>query len=234
MGMRLNDLFANPRVINLAHRRDRRRQMNAELNRVGVRAEFFLAQRMREVGDWPSAGARGCFDSHFRILEKVLEAGEPNALMIEDDLEFAPEFGQVEGQVMEQIAAADWDICYLGHLVAEAPAGEHTLELTGEPVMTTYFYAVNGRILPRLVEFLRQVKSRPAGHPLGGPQHIDGALYMFRQQNPDVRTLLVQPRLGVQSASRSDVNAAWYDKLPVAGALINFVRRSRRRVPQAV
>ncbi len=232
-GMKLNDLFHHPQVINLAHRSDRRRQVNAQLKRAGVQAGFFLAQRMTEAGDWPSAGARGCFDSHFRILEQALSANEPNVLLIEDDLEFAPDFRAVEELVMAQIAEADWDICYLGHLFADESTPPHALERTDEPVMTTYFYAVNGRILPRLVEFLRQVRERPAGHPLGGPQHVDGALTMFRQQNPDVCTLLVKPRLGIQSASRSDVNAAWYDQLPLAGALINFARRCRRKLSLA-
>ncbi len=63
---------------------------------------------------------------------------------------------------------------------------------------------------------------------MGGPQHFDGALSMFREQNPDVRTLIARPRLGFQRRSRSDISSAWYDRLPLAGWLINLGRRVRR------
>jgi len=231
--MRLNDYFHVPRVINLPHRRDRRRQMRAQLKKARVHAEFFSAARMKEAGDWPSAGARGCFDSHYRVLKQALESDAPNVLVMEDDLEFQPDFPAVEQRVVREIAATDWDLLYLGHLLDNSNSGPNALELTDEPVMTTYFYAVNASILPRLVCFLEQVRSRPAGHPLGGPQHVDGALFMFRKQNPDVRTFLVKPRLGLQSASRSDVHAAWYDRLPLAGWAINVARRARRTLAPA-
>ena len=230
--MKLNDYFEQVQVINLPDRTDRRRQMQTQLNRAGLRANFFPAVRAVEAGDWPSAGTWGCFQSHFRVLEGALQGGARNVLVLEDDLDFVPQFPGIEPEIVGQIAGADWDLLYLGHLVETAMPAR--LELTAQPLMTADFYAVNGRVLPRLVNFLNLVQMRPAGDPLGGPQHFDGALCMFRAQNPDVRTLMVMPRLGHQRASRSDISSAWYDRLPVAGELINLARRLRRAVAPAV
>ena len=52
---------------------------------------------------------------------------------------------------------------------------------------------------------------------------------MFRAQNPDVRTLIASPNLGSQRSSRSDISAAWYDRMPIVGNVINLGRRLLRR-----
>jgi hypothetical protein len=226
--MRLNDVFEQVRIINLPDRRDRRVQMEAQLKRAGLRADFYPAVRVTDAGDWPSTGARGCFQSHFRILEKALQGGVRNVLVIEDDLDFSAAFKELEPAAAAAIGASDWDLLYLGHPEESARGANFVLELTDEPLMTAFFYAVNGRTLPRLVRFLNLVQVREAGDPLGGPQHFDGALCMFRAQNPDVRTLMARPRLGFQRRSRSDISAAWYDRMPIAGGLINVGRRVRR------
>ncbi len=195
LGMKFNDFFEQAQVINLPERRDRRRQMKSQLNRAGLDAAFFPAVRVLEAGNWPSAGAWGCFQSHFRVLEGALQAGVRNVLVMEDDLDFSTAFRQMEDEAMAQIAASDWDLLYLGHL-EEDQQGAFRLELSSKRQMTAYFYAVNGGALPRLVRFLEEVQAREEGDPMGGPQHFDGALSMFREQNPDVRTLIARPRLG--------------------------------------
>ena len=227
--MKLNELFEQVKIINLPERGDRRREMNLQLRRIGLRAEYFPAVRVSEAGSWPGIGARGCFQSHYRILQQAIHQGARNVLILEDDLDFSPMLAGLESELVERIQKADWDLLYLGHV--EQVAGDGPVELLpwSEPLMTAHFYAVSGRVLPRLVEFLELVQSRPAGHPLGGPQHFDGALSMFRAQNPDVRTLIASPNLGSQRSSRSDISAAWYDRMPIVGNVINLGRRLLRR-----
>ena len=226
--MSLNNVFDRIVVINLPDRLDRRREMQEQLRRASVRAEFFPATRVKEAGDWPGCGARGCFMSHYRLLKDSLEQETRHLLVLEDDLDFSPLLKELEQELEVKIATSNWDLLYLGHV--EPVSGEAEVELIPwhAPLMTAHFYAVNRRILPRLVEFMELVLSRPAGHPLGGPQHYDGALCMFRAQNPDVNTLIAVPNLGFQRSSRSDISSAWYDKLPVVGSLINTGRRLRR------
>jgi len=228
LDMKLNDYFERVYIVNLPERRDRRREMQAQLKRINLRASFFPAVRVSEAGDWPGLGARGCFQSHFQILQKALCSGARNVMILEDDLDFSPILQGIEKELTAMLAAGDWDLLYLGHV---EPLPEHSgvkLLPWTEPLMTAHFYAINGRILERLVQFLEFVQARPSGHPLGGPQHYDGALCMFRAQNPDIKTLIVTPNLGSQRSSRSDISSAWYDRLPLLGHLINAARRLRR------
>jgi hypothetical protein len=226
--MKLNHYFDQVQIVNLPERRDRRREMQAQLKKIGMQASFFPAVRVAEQGDWPSLGARGCFQSHFRILQQALRASARNVLILEDDLDFSPLLGEVEEELMSKIAGGDWDLLYLGHVEKLPDLGGVELLPWRAPLMTAHFYAINGRVLERLLKFLELVQVRQAGDPLGGPQHYDGALCMFRAQNPDVKTLIVAPNLGSQRSSRSNISSAWYDQMPVLGGLINTARRLRR------
>lgn len=114
--MKLNDYFEQVQVINLPDRTDRRSQMQTQLNCVNLQAKFFPAVRAVDAGDWPSAGAWGCFQSHFRVLEAASHAGARNVLVHEDDLDFVSQFPALEPEIVRQITAADWDLLYLGHL----------------------------------------------------------------------------------------------------------------------
>jgi len=226
--VKLNNYFAQVHVINLPERRDRRREMQTQLKRVGLRADFFPAVRATEVGDWPSLGTRGCFQSHYEIVKRAQQTGARNLLVLEDDLDFVPVLPALEANLVAALGNQPWDLLHLGHVERLPEETELKLIEWQAPIMTAHFYAINGRIFARLLKFLELVQSRPAGHPLGGPQHYDGALSMFRAQNPDLRTLIVSPNLGVQRSSRSDIHFAWYDKVPLVGAAINAARRIRR------
>ncbi|WP_260703651.1 glycosyltransferase family 25 protein [Edaphobacter flagellatus] len=225
----LNDYFERVQVINLVERRDRRRDMEAQLKKFNLTAEFFPAVKPAEVGDWPSLGARGCFLSHYNILKQALDAGARNVLILEDDLDFSPHLPEVTDELLRQIEGGNWGFLYLGHVEPQAASGVglQLVPWTG-PLMTTHFLAVNQSVLERVVFFMEQVLSRPDGHPLGGPQHVDGAYSMFRAQNPDIKTLLAAPPLGWQRSSRSDVSVSRYESIPVVRDLLGAARRIKR------
>jgi len=120
--MKLNELFEQVKIINLPERGDRRREMNLQLRRIGLRAEYFPAVRVSEAGSWPGFGARGCFQSHYRILQQAIQQGARNVLILEDDLDFSPMLAGLESELVERIQKADWDLLYLGHV--EQVAGD--------------------------------------------------------------------------------------------------------------
>jgi hypothetical protein len=99
-----------------------------------------------------------------------------------------------------------------------------------QPVVTSHFYAVNGPVIPRLVEYLKKVQQREPGDPLGGPMELDGALTMFRQANPDVLTWIARPNLGKQRPSRSNITFRWYDRFPVVQQAADIGRLVRDRL----
>ncbi len=228
----LAECFDRIAIINLPSRADRRREMRSELSRLGLepkagQIDFFPAVRATAVEDWPSLGARGCFQSHYQVLKAARDSGLRAVLVIEDDCCFTPELIARQAEVAALLSGDDWDIVHLGHVEAAAMQ-DSLLRPWDQPVMTAHLYAVHRNILPRLVEYLEQVMARPNGHPEGGPQHYDGALCMFRDQNPDVRTWIGAPNLATQRSSRSDIHGQWWDRMPVVRTAVNVLRMARR------
>jgi glycosyl transferase, family 25 len=71
--MKLIDFFERVYAINLPYRKDRRSMIVEELKKAGIplvpnKAEIFSAIRPDNAGEFPSIGARGCFESHLAIL----------------------------------------------------------------------------------------------------------------------------------------------------------------------
>ncbi len=231
----LSDYFACTYIINLAERKDRRKAILGELQRVGMplspgRVELFPAVKPKERMGFPSLGARGCFLSHYRILSDALERKLANVLIVEDDLMISPDLQRCWEAMLVQLNSQDWGIVYLGHIEKAPENAPPQLVPFYQPVITSHFYAVNGPVIPRLVEYLEQVQTREEGDPLGGPMHLDGALTMFRQANPDVLTLISYPNLGKQRPSRSNINCPWYERLPVVQQAADLGRLVRDRL----
>ncbi len=231
----LSDYFGCTYIINLPERKDRRKAIVGELQRVGMplkdgRVELFPAVKPKERLGFPSIGARGCFLSHYRILSSALQRGLANVLIVEDDLMISPELKSHWDLIAEDMDSTDWGIVYFGHIEKVRESGEPKLEPFDRPVITSHFYAVNGPVIPRLVKYLEQVQEREEGDPLGGPMHLDGALTMFRQANPDVLTLIAHPNLGKQRPSRSNINCPWYERIPVIQQAADLGRIVRDRI----
>lgn len=232
--MKLIDFFERVYAINLPSRKDRRRMIVQELKKAGMppkpnKVEIFPAIRPDDAGDFPSIGARGCFESHLAILKQAQADRLTSVLIVEDDLKISERFRTEQAVLVDRLCGTDWDFVYFGHIEQVAKTGGVTLEPFSGPLVTAHFYAVNGKILDRLVWFLEQVKQRPPGHPDGGPMHIDGAYSTFRNQNPDIVTLIASPNLGWQQSSRSDIASnAWFDRLPVFTEMASLARMGKQ------
>jgi hypothetical protein len=231
----LSDYFACSYVINLVSRKDRRKAIIGELERVGMplspgKVQIFSAVKPKERLGFSSVNVLGCFLSHYRVLVDALERQLPNVLVIEDDLMIMPASQTHLDLFLTTLRSVEWGIVYLGHIEPVPDSAVPELVPFKNPVFTSYFYGVNGATLPRLVEFLTLVQQRDNGDPLGGPQDFDGALTMFRQANPDVLTLLAHPKMGKQRPSRSDVRPAWYERLPVVKHAVDLARVVRSHI----
>jgi hypothetical protein len=220
-------------VINLPERKDRLREITRELQSLGTsfadpRIRLLSATRPQEALGFPSPAVRGCFLSHLRLLLQAQADGLGQVLVMEDDLAFSPAFGECCEQLIQQANRQTWGLIYFGHQIETPVPPVPELVPYTDPIGTSHFYAVNGTILNRLIDYLQAVQLRPPGHPVGGPMHYDGALTMFRAANPDILTLIAQPSLGWQRSSRSDIHGHWYDK--VAG--VQHVAATARHVRQ--
>lgn len=252
--MKLREFFDRIYVLNLPSRPDRRREMTAELDRVGLsvepgKVEFFDALRFDQDGGFPSVGARGCFASHLSILRRARDLRLRNVCVIEDDQNFLPRFGADQGALLEQLSAAEWGMAHFGYRIPMVDTNAETLALgrllattpVGRPeraafyaiepyehVLTTAFYGVNGPILERVIGCLEGIMSRPAGHPEGGPMHVDGAYNTFRLANPDVPACVATPVCSEERPSRSDVTPGRLDRVAILRPMVQAARSAKR------
>jgi glycosyl transferase, family 25 len=189
-------------VINLEARADRRRDMARELARVGLSAEFFPAIRPADAADFPSLGARGCFLSHLEVLRKSASLN-CHVAVLEDDVNFHREFETLWPLALRDLPP-DWSMFYAAHQERGLRAGMTKAD-PGHAIRCTHFVLLNALKISRLIEGLEAILQRPAGHPLGGPMHVDGAYSTIRAQHPELATYLFSPSLGYQRSSRSDI-----------------------------
>jgi hypothetical protein len=221
--------FEEAHIINLVDRPDRRRQMARQtgtLNEFAEVVRFYGAIRPVSAGEFPSVGARGCFESHLHVLRQACSDGVKSVLLVEDDFDFRRDSSAVS--VIEPLTETDWDIFYGAHLLPERPAASLAVLAPDQPVITASFVGFRGRVLSAMVQFLEEMLRRPAGSPHYGPMHVDGAYSVFRMLNPDVRTLAAFPPLGRQRRSISDITPSGLvlDRWPATHKLAQLARRA--------
>ena len=214
-------------VINLARRRDRRIATEQELSRIGWSAKFFSAIEPKNAGNFPSIGVRGCFLSHLAVLKDAKENGSERLIILEDDIKFVPNFVKRWQLAVEALASEPWSIFYAGHSLNNLARGLSLLPpLT--PVLCAHFMMINGNAIPQLIDGLETILSRPAGHALGGPMHVDGAYSTIRMQNRELRTYAYSPVLGYQRPSRSDIaDSKWLDRINILRPIVDLFRQGK-------
>lgn len=217
-----NDIFRF--VINLPDRNDRRVEMEQQLHRVGWGAKFQHAHRPNSADGFPSIGAHGCFMSHLATLKRGLTL-RGHVLIMEDDLSFVPGFSQAWNNVYAKLQDAEWSIFYPGHTLDDLPDGLSMVDpSTG--IVCAHFILINRSAVQTIIDGLETILSRPPGHPLGGPMHVDGAYSTIRQQNPSLRTYAASPVLGKQRSSRSDIaDLKFLDRIEILRPVMNKLRR---------
>ena len=160
------------------------------------------------------------------------------ALILEDDISFSSHIPQLTQLIISQLEANDWDIVFFGHYNTgaipnanskTAPQEFQFVECLGE-IHGLHFYGVNGRVLDRLNDHLERIANGREGDQVTGPMPVDGALNTFRRLNPDVRTLIANPKLGWQKPSRSDITPAKLDRLPAIRPLMTAFHRIKQIV----
>jgi GR25 family glycosyltransferase involved in LPS biosynthesis len=216
-------------VINLEHRRDRRFAMERQLSRIGWHAKFFPAIRPRDAAGFPSIGARGCFLSHLAALRSARDVGVQRLVILEDDVNFAPDFTEQWELVMSGLETREWSIFYAGHAMGPTRLGLVRIS-PNIGVQCTHFMVINGHAISTLIAGLEGILSRPAGHPLGGPMHLDGAYSTLRSQNYKLTTYAYFPTLGYQRSSRTDVGELkWFDRIGIFAPVVDIARKLREK-----
>lgn len=233
-------------VINLPERQDRLNRVKKELERVswkigdnGVR--IFPAFKHSERAGFPNAGARGCFLSHLECIRRAHAEKRRSILVLEDDICFSSALDRLGPAIIAQLKATEWDLAFFGHHGtgaipdAKPDTSPHELKFIPWPaeIQGMHFYAINGRIFARLIGDIERHIHGVEGDQEYGPMPVDGAFNIFRRNNPDVRTLIVQPKLGWQTSSRSDITPRSFDRIPLFQPFIRALRSVKAAIVQS-
>lgn len=114
-----NEIFPEVHCINLLERQDRRNETARELTKYNIQYSYFPAsgpistERRRKTGTTLLPGETGAFESHCNLLRMAKEKELPNILILEDDVELAPDF-DVKFDKMIRLVPNDWDMIYFG------------------------------------------------------------------------------------------------------------------------
>ena len=234
----LGQYFGAAYLINLKERKDRLASAAKEFERAEWRfgaggVQRYVAQRFSDRAGFPSPQVRGCFHSHWECLRSAHRQGDQSVLVMEDDITLAPSIKKLVPAIISELESRPWDVIYFGHedtgaiQNATSGTGEINLVPNNNIIRGCHFYAVNGRVLTRFLDHLERVAMGVEGDQEFGPMPIDGALSIFRRNNPDVVTLIAVPKLGWQRSSRSDIAPRFFDNFRVTRPLITFIRNAK-------
>jgi glycosyl transferase family 25 len=202
--------FDRSYIINLSDRTDRRRQVEREFRRVGVNipsenVRLYTAIRPTDKAGFMDIGTRGNFTSHKNVLELANRDRLRNVLIFEDDVSFRNVEGAFEQKLLTQLAREDWDVVFFGYLSPPDEGLTGPLMRWPKDILGMHFYAVNGRFIGTMLEYMNECEMRPRDHPLGGPMTADGAYNHIRYVTPNINVFLSVPNLAHQRSSRTDI-----------------------------
>lgn len=234
--MHLFDRFERIVVISLPYRKDRRREMAAQLGRLGIsirdpRVSVFDALRPDDAGGFESIGARGCFLSHLAVLQ--MSRGSGSLLILEDDTDFTRDIRNLLANALPALPQ-DWKIFYGGGFGLPASrGGAMTVVSPRVGITSSHFVAFNGGVIGLVASYLEAILRRAPGDPRGGPMHVDGAYSHFRADHADLLTWAATPALGYQRASLTDIHRRkWFDRWVLVRGIVGLLRRAGRRRPR--
>lgn len=224
------EYFEKTNIVNLIFRNDRRAETRDEFARFNLPIDnekiFFIeASCPDDAKGFPTIGTRGCFLSHLGILKNAQKEGLGNILILEDDINFSRDILKISETAISGLETLEWDIIYFSHAFDET---EQPLEWRrlNKDMPCSHFYAVNGQCLNDLIDFLEKILTRPPGHPDGGPMHYDGALNVFRHQNPDKNIFYFSKNLGFQRPSKTDIHeTGFFDRTPIIKQIVPVLRK---------
>ena len=184
------EYFDRSFVINLIDRVDRRRQVEREFKRIGLRipndkVEIFSAVRPTERGGFVDISTKGCFSSHRDVLELARHKRLRNVLVFEDDVAFRRVGVSYQKRLLRQLSGENWDLLFFGFSPQlSAQPTKPLIRWDGE-IRGTHCYAVNGPFLDTMIEYMDACERRPRDHPDGGPMPADGVYNHVRRVYTD-------------------------------------------------
>jgi glycosyl transferase, family 25 len=161
-------------LINLDRSRKRLQHMALQASRLGLAFERIPAIEGANVPDWlrsefdsphaMSAGEVGCYASHLVVAQQIVARGLPYAVVLEDDVELAPDFKAIIRAAIDAVPTG-WHLIHASSVfkapvisVGPLPNRTRLIQYTRMPVNTAAYVVSNRGARKRLSPMVR---SRP-------------------------------------------------------------------------
>jgi len=154
-----NKFFEKAYYINLDKRPERKIYIEKQLQKVGIDAERFPGIIPSEKLNFPTIGHRGCVLSHRAVIQKALDDGLKNVLIIEDDCVFTEEFPNISKLMIADMLFLKprWDFLFFYY--KECCGYTKTKEISKnlqyiEGTAKTHFYGVNKNAYKKVLKLI--------------------------------------------------------------------------------
>lgn len=137
--------------INLEKRKDRREEIEKELNTFGLKYERF------EAIETPGFGCLGCELSHLSVLKMAKERGYKNILILEDDFTFLitkEEFEKLITMFFHE--KIDYNICMISYNLLKKTDTEYDFLWKSLDVQTSSGYIINSNYFDVLIDLFEK------------------------------------------------------------------------------
>ena len=181
--------------INLDRRKDRRKEIEAELEKANIEAERFPAIER-------NSGILGCGLSHLAVLKEARRQGCPNVLIFEDDFEFLVSPDEFRTEIADFFALETaWDVLMISYHLNSSAVGPHPMVKKVLDCQTASGYLVNSKFYDTIITLYE--KAMPLLESTG--RHWDYANdQVWKQLQPKSNWYALTKRVGRQRASYSD------------------------------
>lgn len=191
--------------INLDHRVDRKEQMEAEFEKVGIPKEKVV----RIPGIYTKGfGILGCALSHIKTLETFLDSTYKNCLVCEDDFMFHLDINYIK-YLLKMFFQKNipYDIVMLsGNVKQEEDTSFHFLKKIKE-AQTTSSYVITREFAFHLLENLREGAKllKEYKEATSETKHEYCLDIYWQKLQPQSRWYILSPKIGIQRESYSDI-----------------------------
>jgi glycosyl transferase family 25 len=133
--------------INLEKRKDRKDEIEKELNTFGLNYERF------EAIETPGFGILGCGLSHLSVLKLAKERKYKNILILEDDFTFIVSKEEFENSLNQFFSSnVDYNICMLSYNLHKKTDSEYDFLWKSLDVQTASGYIINSNYFDKLID----------------------------------------------------------------------------------
>jgi len=186
--------------INLDHRTDRRAEIEAELDRIGITCERFPAIKY-------DPGIVGCNYSHIAVLKEAQRRGYESVLIFEDDFQFLVDKETFWSIMAETAKNVSYDVVMLGYNMRESKEhSEHLVKVV--EAQTTSAYIVHSSMYTPLINLWEMATERLIKT---GEHWVYALDQIWKRLQPSSNWYATKVRIGLQRPSFSDIGQKFSD-----------------------